>query len=309
MTLICFASCKGSPGVTLVALATAAAWPARGGRRKLFLEADADGGSVAVRYQMPTKPGLISLAAAARTGLDPDGLWDHAQGLPGGLAAVLAPDGPEQASTVLRSVGRYLGEWLDGLPDVDVIADLGRLSPGSPAIDVARAARVVLVVARPVADQLQPAAQRMASIAALGPRVAWVLIGERPYSADDVTNAYGLPVARVLPLDRRAAGALEAGASGARIRRSSLIRSIATFTESMAGWLDSDPTAGEPDGGPAAAPDWPELSGGFEVTGTSPPPPAPAPPPPPAPDPPAVPAENLISPAMRAALELPERMR
>jgi MinD-like ATPase involved in chromosome partitioning or flagellar assembly len=239
VTLVCFASAKGSPGVTTTALAVAASW-VRAGRRRLLLEADADGGSVALRYQMPTKPGLISLAAAARKELDRNELWDHAQLLPGGLAAVLAPEGPEQAAMALRSISRELGPWLRDLPDVDVVADLGRLSVASPALELARSADALLLVARPVANQLQPAAQRLAAIARLGPKVGWVMIGDRPYAPSEVEAAYGFPVVTVLPADRRTAGALETGANPNRIRRTTLVRSIADLAGSLVGWLDSE---------------------------------------------------------------------
>ena len=57
MSLICLASAKGSPGVTTTALALAAAAPTDGGRRKLLLEADPSGGTLAIRYQLGRQPG------------------------------------------------------------------------------------------------------------------------------------------------------------------------------------------------------------------------------------------------------------
>ncbi len=237
MSLVCFASFKGSPGTTLTALATAAAWPTDGNRRKLLLEADADGGALALRYQLPTKPGLISLAAAARRGLSKDQIWDHAQSLPGGLPAVLAPDGPEQANEVLRGSGRELGRWLSSLPDIDVIADVGRLSIGSAAFELVSAADAVLGVVRPTAIELQPAAQRMVALSAYGLRVGWVLIGEKPYTANDVSRAYGLPVVHVVEHDDRGAKQMETGTSPNKLRRSSLVRSIAGLADTLSEWL------------------------------------------------------------------------
>ena len=240
MSLVCFASFKGSPGTTLTSLATAAAWPASNDRRKLLLEADADGGTLALRYRLPTKPGLLSLAAAIRHGLGPDQLWDHAQMLPGGLAVVLGPEGPEQATEVLRSNGRELGQWLRSLRGVDVIADVGRLSLGSAAFELARSADAVLGVARPEAAQLQPASQRMIALGPYGPRVGWVLIGEKPYSAEAVTDAYGLPVVHVVAEDRRGAALMESGTNPKKLRRSTLVRSVTGLAESLAQWLHPD---------------------------------------------------------------------
>ncbi len=237
MSLVCFASFKGSPGTTLTALATAATWPTGEYRRKLLLEADPDGGVLALRYRLPAKPGLLSLAAATRHGLNPEQLWDHAQTLPGGLPVVLGPEGPEQATEVLRSNGRALGEWLTSLHGVDVIADLGRLSLGSAAFELARSADAVLAVARPEASQLQPAAQRLVALGPYGPRVGWVLVGEKPYSAQAVTDAYGLPVVHVVAEDRRGASLMETGANPKKLRRSTLVRSVTGLAEALATWL------------------------------------------------------------------------
>jgi MinD-like ATPase involved in chromosome partitioning or flagellar assembly len=236
MALVCFASFKGSPGATLTALATAAAWPLEPGRRKLLLEADADGGVLALRYQLPARPGLLSLAAAARRGLADDQLWDHAQLLPGGLPVILGPDGPHQATEVLRAGGRDLGRWLRALPHVDVIADVGRLSIGSAANEVAAEADCLLGVARPVAAQLGPAAQRLSALANHGLRVGWVLIGDRPYSAAEVQRAYGLPVIHVIEEDNRGAQQMEAGTNPAKLRRSTLVRSVASLAGTLSGW-------------------------------------------------------------------------
>jgi hypothetical protein len=254
VTLVCFASFKGSPGTTLTALATAAAWPSPPDRRKLLLEADADGGTLAIRYRLPTKPGLLSLAAAARHGLAPEQVWDHAQLLPGGLPVVLGPEGPEQATEVLRSNGRDLGQWLRSLQGVDVIADVGRLSLGSAAFELARSADAVLGVARPEATQLQPAAQRMLALGPYGPRVGWVLIGEKPYSAQAVTDAFGLPVVHVVADDRRGARLLESGSNPAKLRRSTLVRSVTGLAESLAAWLHPAADAADDDGEPLPAP-------------------------------------------------------
>jgi hypothetical protein len=242
VTLVCFGSVKGSPGVTLTALLTAAAWPARDSRQKVLLEADPDGGSLAARYQMPTRPGLLSLAAATGNSLSRDGIWEHAQALPGGLPAVVAPPSPDQASVAMRSVGADLGDWFSAAP-IDVIADIGRISPSAPTNRFMSAADAVLVVARPTADQLQPAAARMTALAKQLP-VGWVLIGDRPYSPQDVADAFEFPIVSVLPDDRRTAGRLVAGADPGKLKRSPLVREVGRFAESLTAWLSA--TAGEP---------------------------------------------------------------
>ena len=248
MTLICFASQKGSPGTSAAALAVAAAYRPGAGRRKLLLEADLSGGALAIRYRLPTEPGLVTLAAAARAGLSDDELWRHAAELPGGLAAVLCPDGPEQVHSALAAAGGALGRHLSARRDLDVIADLGRLHPGSPAVELAAEATAVLMVARPTAEQLQPAAQRMLALRPRIKNLGWLLIGEKPHGPTEVESTFGFPVVGVLADDRRSVEAIEGGAVTRRVRRHPFVRSAATVASTLGTWLS--PLA---DTGPAEA--------------------------------------------------------
>ncbi len=234
MALICLASQKSAPGVTLSALSIAAAWPTDGGRRKLFLEADASGGSLALRYGLGLEPGLVTFAVAARRHLEPESLWEHAQELPGGLPVIVGPDDPGRASSVLASSAGMIGRLLADRRDVDVIADIGRLSTDAPAMDLVRQADLVLMVARPCVEQLQPCAQRMQTLPVENARLGWLLIGERPHSGAEVSRAFGYEVRGVMADDRRGAAALEQGASGNRLRRSALARSAAEVADALA---------------------------------------------------------------------------
>ena len=218
MALICFASQKGAPGTTLTALGVAAAWPTVEGRRKVLLEADADGGCLALRYQLARQPGLVTLAAAGRHGLGREDLWAHAQALPGGLPVIVAPERADRVSAVLATNASALAPWLAALDDVDVIVDCGRLGPFSPAMAFARHAEVTYFVARPTAEQIHAASERAAVLRHEGRRVAWVLIGDRPYDAAAVADASGVPVAVVLPDDPRTAASLPGSAVGGDTR-------------------------------------------------------------------------------------------
>lgn len=237
MALVVFGSQKGSPGASLTALAVAAAWPKDPYRRTLLVEADPDGGVLAVRYQLGREPGLLSLAASGRHGIARSDLWSHAQEIPGGLAAVVAPDRPDQATAALHAAGATLGPWLQSLPDVDVIADVGRLSPSSPALSFAAAADMILMVARPTAEQIQPAAERVNTLQTINPKVGWCLIGDKPHSPDEIERVHKVTVVGVLANDPRGAAALERGGSARRIRRSALVRSASELSASIAGWV------------------------------------------------------------------------
>jgi len=234
MSLVCFVSQKGSPGTTTTALAVAAAWPTPGGRQTLLVEADPFGGVLALRYQLGLEPGLLTLAAALRSGIEADDVWDHAQRLPGGLAAIVGPDLPDQANAALTAAGARLGSYLASLSGVDVIADLGRFGIDSQSPEFLTNADLVLMVARPVAEQLQPAAQRLQSLGLAPDKVGWVLVGERPHDRAEVEAAFGIPVAGVIADDARGAAALANGASPGALRRSSLARSAFALAETLA---------------------------------------------------------------------------
>lgn len=234
MALICFASAKGSPGSTLTALAVAAAWPTSGIRRKLLLEADASGGTLALRYGLGLEPGLVTFAVAARRHLECDALWDHAQTLPGGLPVIVGPDNPDRAASVMTRSAGTIGNRLGEQADLDVIVDLGRLGTEAAAMDLLRAADVTLMVARPTVEQLQPAAHLLRSLPVPDDRLSWVLIGEAPHSADEVREALGYDVAGIIADDPRGAAALEGGAAGSRLRRSALARTATALAETLA---------------------------------------------------------------------------
>lgn len=234
MSVICFASQKGSPGTTLTALSVAATWPSQEGRRRVFVEADPFGGVLALRYQLSLEPGLVTLAAAIRGGITSDEIWNHAQSLPGGLVTIVGPDRPDQANSVLAATGRKLGEWFFDLEDTDVIVDVGRIASDSPLLELLASADIVVMVARPTAEQLQPAAQRLVSLGLEPSQVGWALIGERPHGATEVEKAFGINVFGVIADDSRAAHALEQGGTGGQLRRSALARSAGALAETLA---------------------------------------------------------------------------
>ncbi len=228
MSLICFASGKGAPGVTLTALGFAAA-RATMGRRVVLLEADRSGGTLAVRYQLPRQPGLITLAAAGRHGLSRDEIWNHAQELPGGLAAIVAPEREDRTSAILRSDGQRLARWLADIDDINVIADCGRIDSDALTSGVPSQADTLYLLVRPTAEEVQPTAALAAAALERGISVSWVLVGDQPHDPSEIASVTGVPVAAVLPDDRRAAQAMLDGRADGRGKRSRLARAITAF--------------------------------------------------------------------------------
>jgi hypothetical protein len=237
VSLVTFVSARGAPGVSTVALSVAGVWPSAEGGAKVLMEVDPAGGVLGLRLGLGEDPGLVSLAAAARHGLERMALWDHAQELPGGLAVVPGPASSSVAAQVLASTGGRLGEWLAGLGDVDVIADAGRLSGVSAAMGFVASSDLAVVVACPVVDQLHAGAAQASALVARGVRVGWCLVGDGPYQPAEVEDAYGIDVWGVVPSDARGSGLLFSGAPAKKLSRTALVRSTASLAAHLSGWL------------------------------------------------------------------------
>jgi hypothetical protein len=153
MPLVAIAADKGAPGVTTLAVALGAVWP----RRALVAECDPAGGDIALRLRGPNRQplrpdvGLLSLAASARRGLEPEQVWEHAQVLDGGLDVLVGLAVAEQA----QGMGGFLqklGETFERLPEADVIADCGRVAGESAALPILASAQLAVFLVRPTVD-------------------------------------------------------------------------------------------------------------------------------------------------------------
>lgn len=229
MSVCALVSAKASPGATTTLLALAAAWPA--GRPLLLVEADPDGGDLTARTGLPTEPGMATLAAAARRGLAPEAIAGHSQALPGGEVTVLVgPADAEQAVRGLALLAGPLGRVLPGRAG-DVLVDGGRVRPGSPAWPLLVAADAVVLVVRPRLDELGhlPGLLRRAD-----PRPSLILVGDRPYSPEDVSATLDVPVLGRLPEDPHTAAVLAGRrASAGSLDRSRLLRAARTLAEDL----------------------------------------------------------------------------
>jgi hypothetical protein len=225
--------CSGkTAGVSTLALAIAARWP--GPVMALLVEADPAGGDLAARFGLLPAPGLGSAAAHSGHG-DGAQAWQiaagHAQRLPLPAHVLLAPASFVQASAAVRAIadsgllataGRY----------GPMVADLGRLAPGSPALPLAAAADVTLVVTRPRWDEVAHAAASVEALrGAAVAGVALVLRGRGPLSARQISDTLGVPVLAQPDDDRVGArvlrGDLPAGPAWTRLGLARTGRGIA----------------------------------------------------------------------------------
>jgi hypothetical protein len=246
---------KSSPGVTITALALASVWKAE---RRLLVEADPSGGDLGLWLGLPTGAGLAGLAAAARHGHEAGLAWRHAWELAGGTHLVTAPAGAEQAAACLVALTAA------GLPhelatgSEPALADCGRLYPGSPALPVAAAAAVTLLVIRPRVSELAHLEPRIRGLEQAGLRLALILgdgarrpPGEPSYPAEEISAILGIPVQATVPTDPRAAEQLchRAGDPG-RARRLPLLREAAAVAGALEAALGQPPAAPARAGGP-----------------------------------------------------------
>ena len=252
-----------SCGVTTLALALAATWPAE--RRVLLVELDPAGGTLAAPSGWPPEPSLVSLAAAARRSFDPDLVWEHCQELAGGAAVLAGPASGDQARSALGMLAGLAGHL--GTLDADVLVDWGRLDPGPSGAGVFESADRVVLAARPrLADLHALATWREANPFDSG-RVGLVLVGDGPYPDTEIAEALGVEVLARLPWDPDAAEALVSVPASAReLRLSSLVRAARSLADRLAKELAGAPQAvGSASGEVLAASTRPSRAGAFRT--------------------------------------------
>jgi len=131
------------------------------------------------------------------------------------------------------------------------LADCGRLYPGSPALAVAAAAAVTLLVVRPRVSELVHLEAAVRGLEQAGLRLALILApgsrrtpAEPSYPADEIAAALGVPVQAALPADPRAVEQLARRAGGpGPARRLPLLRQAAAITAALDAALGHEPAA------------------------------------------------------------------
>jgi hypothetical protein len=232
MSVIAIGSFRGSPGATTVAFGLATVWT-MSGRRSLVVEADPDGGVLAARCGLGHRPCLTDLAVKARGGAEPDAIWEHGQVSRRGVPVLVGHPSPDQCHATLRTGATRIAELINAVTEDNVIVDVGRLRPGSPAEPLVEAAELVVIVLRPRLEEVDGVAPRLA---ALPPNIGLVLVGDRPHRPAEVADALGVGVLGVLPEDDRGALGLTNGTG--RADRRPFMRAAAHLANQVAGHLD-----------------------------------------------------------------------
>jgi hypothetical protein len=235
---------KGSPGVTTLLMLLGLVWP----NERVVAEMDPAGGDLALRLRLGPEPTVLALAADARAGL-PNGVLGYAQPTVLGVPVVVGAETAERFGPMARlwpQVAAESARW----PGT-VLADLGRMQPGNPALPVAQAATVVLVVARSTVEGLHHLRHRVLELAPLvgsadgvRSRLAVVMVcpsrgGEGAVAqARRVLESAGspVPVAGYVAEDPAAAAALWSGTVPRTLGRSELVRSAGTLARTLLSW-------------------------------------------------------------------------
>lgn len=244
MTVIAFASIKGSPGVTTAATAVAASWPTR--RRVLLVEADPFGGDLAPRHAVSVTGGLASLFAAARRTLTPDAVWEHVHQLPGGLPVLFGLTNVHQA-VANEKLWPQVAEALSHL-DADVVVDAGRLLPqfAGGIRDVLERAGALVVLCEPTLEAIVHLRDALPGLVAemRSRRLLVVPTGSVGYSSEEIGKTLQIEVGPSMPHDPNAAAALANKRSTRKLERTRLLRWAATVVTALG--ID-EPCTDQPD--------------------------------------------------------------
>ena len=250
MPLVAVTYVKGRPGATTTALGLAAVAPADS--RPVVVEADPAGGDLMRRLDLAATPSLVDLAAAARGATRTGDAFTAGQQTVAigevGVPVVVAPAGGAQTRAALPELTGH-GRAVLTTPDRLVIADCGRLAPGSAAWPLLRLADVVLVMVRARTDEVAHLREALAELVDVGAgRLVVLLAAGGVYPAADVAEVLSTYVAEELardpaslgvlgplPDDRKAAAVLgHELVAGRRWRRLPLMRAYAGLLDDLA---------------------------------------------------------------------------
>ena len=218
MKVVALASVRGAPGVTTTALLLASTFD-----DAPVVEADLDGGVLAVRYGLGREPGLTTLAAAGPE----EGEWRaHAQEA-GGVPVLVGPDAPSASAALWRTAGDRIAHKLVASDGVAVV-DAGRLRTSIPTV---AGSDLLAILVHPVAEQLVALTHVLPRLPpSIDGRVGVVLVGDGPYRRAEIERSIAVEVLGELPVDRDAAEAMRAGSgSRTRLSRSRLARSVSAL--------------------------------------------------------------------------------
>lgn len=223
--IVALSSLRGSPGVTSWSLLLAGAWPI--GVERVVLEADGDGGVLAVRCGLGVDPGVAALVAATRRHDAQTGrvtVDAFARRLGDEVWVIPGPESAERAAAV----------WASSADDVAAMAALdrrvwivdgGRSAAGALAAPFTERAELAVVLTSARQEDLVAVPPRVRSLQGGGAAAVGVLVVGRPgYGLDELRAFFGTGLVWMVRVAGDAALTAPLTLSSRRARRSWLWR-------------------------------------------------------------------------------------
>ena len=232
MTVVAFASVKGSPGVTTLTCLVAAKWSSV--PVPIVVECDPAGGDLAARFGLSSRGGWTSLAAALRREGSRATLEEHLQRLPGGLDVLVGTE--STAATDHTAVSHVLD--LAKEPGArDLLVDIGRLPVREDVANrwLGESDEFVLVSRADPASLISVHLRAASLTERCGPKLGLVVVGPRRHTDEEIEAFTGVRLLGRVPWDSKAA-AVASGEDGGdrRLSRSRLVASAARIASELA---------------------------------------------------------------------------
>lgn len=195
MTLVTIGSVTGAPGASTTALALV-----RGRRRPcLLLEADPDGGCLTSRLGIEHRPGLIDLLASVHRNQSPEPIdWVYRNDAPSSAKLVVGHAAGDVMSRALHAGVHDLLRVIEMVP-WDVLCDVGRYRPHSPAAPLFAAASTRVIVTRGELADLAVLSQALGSLRPMGSLMV-VVTGATLYRVEEIAEVLEVPTTGVPPV-------------------------------------------------------------------------------------------------------------
>jgi MinD-like ATPase involved in chromosome partitioning or flagellar assembly len=232
VTVFAFASLKGSPGVTTLTCLVAAKWPSAPG--PVVVECDPAGGDLAARFELSSRGGWASLAAALRREGSRATVDEHLQRLPGGLEVIVGVE--STAAIDHAAVSRVLDDA--NAPGArDLVVDIGRLPVREDVANrwIGESHEFVLVSKADPASLITVRTRAASLTERFGPKLGLVVVGPRRRSDEEIEAFTGMRLLARVPWDSAAAAAASGERGGGRrLSRSRLVVSAARLASELA---------------------------------------------------------------------------
>lgn len=209
MALVVVATTGGLMDLGEVSLHIASLWP----RAVTVIEADPDGGRLAARHDWDVRPGLVEMTAALRGASDGElDLSSIVRSHTPQVGVVVAPPAAEPVMAALPVLANRVLE-LQRRIATDVIVDIGRIRPDSPANALAAGADRRVLVSRTDLEDIVSIVHRSTHLRSLG---EWsILTAGGRYASSEVDRAIEWPLlATLLPDNSKSSTKLRQAIAG-----------------------------------------------------------------------------------------------